>query len=113
MAFNENPTLYQEFRKLSAIHFNQYLHDVREKYHIIGLNELTWSEDEIKIYSELLEHAGNPIYLQELLEHFPYEPTNGFKIALWSVLTISHCLDLARCYNTSKYDKATTKKLIL
>lgn len=113
IAFFEDPEQYQKFRERTAKDFRTYIEQYHNKFVLFSSNDqLAFSEQELNMYQEVLQYAGDPKYLNRLLKDFMKNGISGDQIALWHTLTLAHCLDLPRCYNAEKYQTATQAKFV-
>jgi hypothetical protein len=113
IAFSDDPEQYQRFRKKTANDFRTYIEQYHNKFVVFSSNDqLAFSEQELNMYQEVLQYAGDPKYLNRLLQDFKKDGINGDQIALWHTLTLAHCLDLPRCYNAEQYQMATQAKFV-
>lgn len=92
IGFSDDPERYQRDQNASVAHFERFC-----------TNELRLSHEEIAFYSEILRYMGNPDFSSKASGT---DAEIHLKVILNDIITLSHKLDLPRCYSKPMFDHA-------
>lgn len=104
VGFFENQSDYTEFKKNSSHAFKKHFTEILGN-DILTPDTYPASLDEhfdlCQVIGDVILHMGNPEYL-DLIEHHS-EVTASFAKNIWLLMSLSHDLDLFRCYTKDEY----------
>lgn len=92
IGFLDNPEKFMSYQVASCINMAKFMKD-----------QLSLKDDEIAFWSEIQKYTGDPNYSKKATGP---EEEKRRKIYICHIATLAHKLDLPRCFDTEKYQKA-------